>query len=105
MTYAKSFFVAAAAAVALFGVPMSAQSTHRDTGFVTKAAEGGMAEVQMAQLAQSKGQHQAVKDLANRLYADHTKAGEELKSIAMKDGVTWPSAMNLKQQREYNKLQ
>ena len=105
MKYSKSLWFAAAVAVALMAVPVRAQSMHGDNSFVTKAAEGGMAEVQMAQLAQSKAHSQAVKDLANRLYTDHSKAGDELKNIAGKANVTWPSSLNMKQQREYNKLQ
>ena len=102
----KHISILLAAAVILFGVAAQAQTTHHsDASFVTKAAEGGMAEVRMAQLAQGKAQSQAVKDLANRLYNDHMKAGDELKAIASKDNITWPSAMSLKQQREYNKLQ
>ena len=103
MKYAKSFLLLLAA-FAFAGLPAAAQNAHTDRSFVTKAAEGGMAEVQMAQLAQTKAQSQAVKDLANRLYNDHTKAGDELKAIASSQNITWPSGLNLKQQREYNKL-
>lgn len=103
MKYAKSFLLLLAA-FAFAGLPVAAQIAHTDRSFVTKAAEGGMAEVQMAQLAQTKAQSQAVKDLANKLYNDHTKAGDELKAIASSQNITWPSGLNLKQQREYNKL-
>jgi putative membrane protein len=111
MRYTKSFLLMAAA-FAWMSLPAAAQNKSSadrtdqaasDKNFVTKAAEGGLAEVQMAQLAQKKAQKQSVKDLANRLYADHSKAGDELKSIAKE--ITWPTAMNLKQQREYNRLQ
>ena len=76
-----------------------------DNGFVQKAAEGGAAEVQMAQLAQSKASSQAVKDLANKLVADHTKANDNLKPLATKDNITWPTGLSAKDQAEYNKLQ
>lgn len=76
-----------------------------DNSFVTKAAAGGAAEVQMAQLAQSKASSPAVKDLANKLLADHTTANDNLKPIATKDNITWPTGMDAKAQSEYNKLQ
>jgi len=104
MNYAKSTPLLLVAAIACLVIPGQAQSTH-DTSFVTKAAEGGLAEVQMAQLAQTKAQSQAVKALANRLFNDHSQANVELKSVADKASMTWPTGMNMKQQREYNKLQ
>ena len=91
------------AALVLAAAPLIGAGS--DNNFVTKAAAGGEAEVQMAQLAQSKASSQAVKDLANTLLADHTKANDSLKSIATKDNLTWPTGINAKQQAEYNKLQ
>ena len=64
-----------------------------------------MAEVQLGQLAQTKGHSQAVKDLGARLVADHSKANDMLKSIASKDNMTLPTSMDAKAQAEYNKLQ
>jgi len=76
-----------------------------DNSFVQKAAEGGAAEIQMAQLAQTKASSQAVKEFANKLVADHTKANDNLKPIATKDNITWPTGMSAKDQAEYNRLQ
>jgi putative membrane protein len=76
-----------------------------DNGFVQKAAEGGAAEIQLAQLAQTKASSQAIKDLANKLVADHTKANDSLKPLATKDNITWPTGLSAKDQAEYNKLQ
>jgi putative membrane protein len=53
-----------------------------DSKFVKEASEGGLAEVQLGQLAQQKGQNQAVKDFGQRMVSDHTKANEELKAVA-----------------------
>ena len=104
MSLAKSLWLVPAALIAFHASPARAQ-THQDSTFASKAAEGGMAEVRMAQLAQTKAQSQKVKDLANRLYSDHTKANDELKVVAAKGNMTLPSAMSMKEQREYNKLQ
>src|ERR1035438_9283123 len=62
-----------------------AQSTHstvNDTQFAKKAAQGGMAEVKMGQLAQEKGTSDAVKKFGQRMVDDHSKAGDDLKKAA-----------------------
>jgi len=102
MKYPNLFASLASAAVFLAGPAWCAGG---DNSFVTKAAEGGAAEIQMAQLAQSKATNPAVKDLANKLVADHTKANDALKPIATKDNITWPTGMSAKDQSEYNRLQ
>ena len=59
-----------------------------DSKFVKEASEGGIAEVRLGELAQEKGSAQAVKDFALKMVADHSKAGDELKDIAAKQGMT-----------------
>lgn len=59
--------------------------------FMTKAAQGGMAEVEMGKLAASKAQSPEVKAFAQRMVADHTKANTELKALAAKMNVTLPT--------------
>jgi putative membrane protein len=66
--------------------------TPSDRKFMMTAAEGGMAEVKLAQMAQTKASSQAVKDLAKTIEQDHTKANEELKRIAQMRGVDLPSS-------------
>lgn len=76
-----------------------------DKTFMKKAAEGGLAEVQLGQLAQQNGQSQAVKDFGQRMVTDHTKANDQLKQVASQKGVTLPTSPNAHDQAEYNKLQ
>ena len=59
-----------------------------DRSFVMKAAEGGQMEVQMAQTAVSKATTPEVKQYAQRLLDDHSKANEELKTLASAKNVT-----------------
>ena len=56
--------------------------------FVTKAASGGMLEVQLGQLAQQNAKSQRVKDFGNMMVTDHSKANEELKSLAASNNIT-----------------
>ena len=44
-----------------------------------EAAQGGMTEVQLGKLAQTKGSDEAVKDFGKKMEQDHSKANEELK--------------------------
>lgn len=61
-------------------VAQNAASASQD--FVTRAAEAGMAEVKLSQLAKSKGDNPAVRGYADNMIADHGKAGAELEAIA-----------------------
>lgn len=63
-----------------------------DSDFMVKAANGGMAEVEMGKLAQTKAQSQDVKDFATRMVNDHSKANDELKSLAASKNVTLPAS-------------
>lgn len=59
--------------------------------FVDKAASGGMFEVQSSELAMDRSQNQSVKDFAQKMIDDHTKANDELKSIAESKSLTVPA--------------
>ena len=63
----------------------------KDKTFMKKAAKGGMMEVAMGQIAEQKGQSEDVKSFGKRMVTDHTKANDELKSIASKKGVQLPT--------------
>lgn len=59
--------------------------------FATKAASGGMLEVQLGQLAQQNAKSQRVKDFGSMMVTDHSKANDELKSLAASNNVTIPT--------------
>ena len=62
--------------------------TGADATFVKKAAEGGMAEVSLAKLAQEKASNADVKSFAAKLEKDHSKANDDLKELASKKSIT-----------------
>jgi putative membrane protein len=76
-----------------------------DSKFITMAAQGGLAEVQMGQLAQQKASDPAVKQLGQRLVQDHTKANDQLKSIAQQQGVTLPTEPSAADQQALKKFE
>jgi putative membrane protein len=63
-------------------------------GFMTRAAEGGMAEIETGKLAVSKAQNAEVKQFAQQMIADHTRANNELKTLAGKKNVTLPTGLD-----------
>ena len=75
------------------------------TRFFDKAAKGGMAEVQLSQVAQQKATRDDVKQFARRMVQDHAKANDELKSIAGAQNVTLPTTLERKHQQALQKLQ
>jgi putative membrane protein len=83
----------------------SAAVSPGDKRFVEKAASGGMAEVQAAQLAEQKTQDPKVKDFAQQMITDHTAANKQLQTIAEQKGLTVPAALDAKDQKELDKLQ
>ena len=75
-----------------------------DTTFATKAAQGGLAEVKMGQLAADKASNPDVKAFGQQMVDDHTKANDQLKSVAQSENMTLPTDVNAKQQAMYDKL-
>jgi putative membrane protein len=67
-----------------------------DRKFVRKAAQGGMAEVELGQLAAQKGSNDEVKQFGQRMVDDHTKANDQLKQVASSKGVDLPQDLDAK---------
>lgn len=65
-----------------------------DRDFAMKAAEGGKKEVAMSEMALRQSSNADVKAYAQKLVDDHTKANEELMSIASSKGITLPGDMH-----------
>ncbi len=83
----------------------TANLSSMDKKFVMKAAQGGMAEVQLAQLAQQKSQDDNVKKFAQQMIDDHTPANQKLTQIAGTKGVTPPTDIDAADQKMMTKLQ
>jgi putative membrane protein len=96
-----------AVGVAALGSLAIAQKANRmtaDSTFVTKAAQGGMAEVKLGHLDEEKAMSPDVKNFGQTMVHDHTKANDELKSIASSKGITLPSDIDSKDQATYDRL-
>jgi putative membrane protein len=71
-----------------------------DQYFIQKAAAGGAAEVDAAKLAQQKSSNSQVKEFAQTMIDDHTKANDQLKDIASKKGVAAEPDMTMADQEK-----
>lgn len=84
--------------------PTSSQD-FSERAFISQAMQGGMAEVQLGQLAQQKSESNDVKQFAAKMVNDHGQMGEKwLKPVAQKMGIDEPSGPSKKDKKEIEKL-
>jgi putative membrane protein len=76
-----------------------------DKAFVRKALQGGMAEVQLGQLALQKSSNDDVKQFAHKMVDDHTKLGDEMKQVAQQLSVKVPDSPSGKDKSTMSKMQ
>jgi putative membrane protein len=62
--------------------------------FVSTVTSAGLFEIQSSRLALQKAQSQKIKDIAQHLIDDHTKANQQLNELAAKKNWTVPAALN-----------
>lgn len=103
MTLASTFALAQSATGASPGIsdnrPQSAVTAPGDRSaivppdrqFIERAAAGGMAEVQLGQLAQQKASSDEVKVFAARMVREHTESNAELMRLAQAKGIGLPA--------------
>ena len=72
--------------------------------FAVKAANGGMMEVELGRMAQEKGMSKDVKEFGAMMVADHSKANDELKTIATDKNITLPVTIGEDKQEMVNDL-
>lgn len=83
----------------------TSQLSAADRQFVKKAAEGGMAEVELGKLAVDKGGSEDVKKFGQRMVDDHSKANDQLKQLASSKNVTVPDGLNAKDKATKDRLE
>jgi putative membrane protein len=75
-----------------------------DKAFVAKVSQGGMYEVALGTLAETKGVAQDIKNSGNTESHDHTLVGDKLKSIVEANGMQFPTALNPEFQARLDKM-
>jgi putative membrane protein len=100
--------IAAAALPSLAATSTRARRGQRagfDLTFVRQAARGGMAEVMHGRLASQKGANEDVREFGRRMVEDHTRANNELKSLAQRKGWRLPADPGPRHRRMQARLQ
>ena len=81
------------------------QLAQEDMEFATKAAEGGLMEVQLGELAQQQAESAEVQQFGQRMVEDHGMANEQLMQIAQQKGIQLPQELPDDAQQLYEELQ
>lgn len=76
----------------------------KDAEFATTAADGGLLEVRLGELAQQNGNADVVKRLGKAMVDEHTKSNQELASLAAQKNISLPQALSEKNQEKFNDL-
>ena len=121
----KQLMCAATVMLAMAAVPASAQQANppakpqghadhdkatksgaaaNDSQFVMKVASDGIAEVELGRLAADKASSPDVKKFAQRMVDDHSKANDELKTLAQNKNITLPAAIDAKHKAHVDRL-
>ncbi|HEX4441291.1 MAG TPA: DUF4142 domain-containing protein [Thermoanaerobaculia bacterium] len=72
--------------------------------FAMKAADGGMAEVELGRLAAQKASNDRVKQFGQKMVDDHSKANNDLKAAAGQEGIELPADTSAKDKKLVQKL-
>ncbi len=75
-----------------------------DHDFILAAAQGGMTEVKLGELAVQKGLRDDVKAFGQMMVKDHTAINGDLKALAAQKGVTLPDSLDAKHQGMVDKM-
>jgi putative membrane protein len=75
-----------------------------DSEFMTKAASGGMLEVELGKVVAQRATTPAAKEFAQQMVTDHTKANDELKALAAKKNFKLPASLGEDQKKVYDEV-
>jgi putative membrane protein len=75
-----------------------------DQDFMLAAAQGGMTEVTLGELASTNGVRDDVKSFGQMMVKDHTAINDDLKALAAQKGVTLPDSLDATHQAMVDKL-
>ncbi len=76
-----------------------------DRRILINMAQANMAEIEAGRIAQSKSQNEQVKNFAQQMIDDHTKALEDVRQLAQAKGVTLPTELDRMHKAKANRLQ
>ena len=101
----RQLYSAALAMSLAFAASAALADDNPDATFYKKAAEGGMAEVELGKLAQDKSPTASVKEFGAMMVTDHSAANDKLKVIAAKKNIKLPTSPSVGQMASKTKLE
>ncbi len=99
-----SRIISSISGLTLLTLVLACSSAKDSAKFATKAAQGGMAEVEMGRLALQRASDPSVKEFGQRMMTDHSMANAELRQVAAQNSIRLPSDVTAEQKSEMNKL-
>jgi putative membrane protein len=75
-----------------------------DQDFMLAAAQGGMTEVKLGELAAQNGERADVKEFGQMMVKDHSAINADLKTLAAQKEVILPDSLDAKHQRMVDKM-
>ena len=78
------------------GASSSKSVSRADANLMHDLAQANLAEIEAGKMAQSKTKNDQVKQFAQKMVDDHTKAQEELQQLAQQKGVKLPTEPDMK---------
>ncbi len=109
--FSHSAFAALGATLVALGVVMTVPPANAapsvctdDCNFIQSAAQGGMTEVKLGELASTSGQRDDVKEFGHKMVKDHSSIDDNLKTLAAKKGVSLPDRLDTKHQEIVDKM-
>lgn len=75
-----------------------------DLQFAKEAAQAGLLEVKLGELALQKSSSENVKTLGQHMITDHTKANDQLKALAASRSIDLPASLSAEGQAHYDRL-
>jgi putative membrane protein len=92
--------------VGLIVSPASAATpdSKADKDFILAAAQGGLTEVRLGELAAQNGTRADVKEFGQMMVKDHSAINADLKTLAAQKDVTLPDSLDAKHQKMVDKM-
>lgn len=80
------------------------KASRSDIRFMNEAAMGGMLEVELGRVAMQNAASDQVKQFGQKMVDDHSKANEQLKSVASTQKIDIPTSLDSKHQATIDRL-
>jgi putative membrane protein len=80
--------------LAFGATPGATGNVTAEQAFVTRAGQAGLAEIEMAKLAQARSKDEAIRTFSAHMVKEHQRANEELSALAKRKNLTVPTALD-----------